>query len=306
VIPASGGTARQLTFDHQPTYGVAWTADSRELVFASNRGIGGESLWRVATMGGAPRRLSATLDGSFYPSISREGNRLVYTESFRDTNIYAYAGPGFESRPVPGRFGESKGLILSSRREDSPSISPEGDRIASVSKRTGNEEIWVCDRDGKRPVQLTSFKGPSTGTPRWSPDGCGIAFDSVAAGNPNIYVIDAGGGTPRRLTTGPSGNFIPCWSSDGKWIYFKSDRSGSDQIWKISSEGGAATQLTRLGASEPLAWLHGKLVHFTKRPWGTIWTVPVEGRIEKPLPELKSFDRISRSWGKSRFGTILT
>ncbi|MFZ0590475.1 MAG: protein kinase [Bryobacteraceae bacterium] len=297
VIPARGGIARQLTFDREPTYGAAWTADSREIVFASNRGIGGESLWRIPANGGVPRRVSATLQGSFYPSISRQGNRLVYTESFKDTNIYAYSGPGFGSQSAPGRFGEAKGLVLSSRRDDSPSISPDGERIAFVSKRTGNEEIWICDRNGERLVQLTSFKGPGTGTPRWSPDGRWIAFDSLAAGNPNIYVSDADGGTPRRLTTGPFSNFMPSWSPDGKWIYFKSDRSGSDQIWKIQAVGGGAIQITRGGACEGLASPDGKLVYFTKRAWGAIWTVPVDGGIEQPLRGLESFDRIFRSWG---------
>jgi eukaryotic-like serine/threonine-protein kinase len=297
VMPVRGGAAKQLTFDREPTYGAAWTADSREIVFASNRGIGGESLWRIPAKGGAPRRLSATLQGGFYPSISRQGNRLVYTESFKDTNIYAYMGPGFGSQSAPGRFGGATGLILSSRRDDSPSISPDGERIAFVSKRTGNEEIWVCDRNGGRLVQLTSFKGPGTGTPRWSPDGRWIAFDSLAASNPNIYVIDADGGTPRRLTTGPSGNFMPSWSSDGKWIYFKSDRSGTDQIWKIPAAGGAAIQLTRGGACEGFASPDGKLVYFTKRAWGAIWMVPVNGGPEMPLPGLEDFDRIFRSWG---------
>jgi eukaryotic-like serine/threonine-protein kinase len=297
VVPARGGTARQLTFDREPTYGAAWTADSREIVFASNRGIGGESLWRIAAKGGPPRRFSATPEGGFSPSISRQGDRLVYTESFKDTNIYAYEGPGFASLSAPGRFDGPQGLILSSRRDDSPSISPGGERIAFVSKRTGNEEIWVCDRNGGRLVQLTSFRGPGTGTPRWSPDGHWIAFDSLAAGNPDIYVIGADGGTPRRLTTGPSANFMPSWSPDGNWIYFKSDRSGSDQIWKIPAAGGAATQLTRGGGSEAFASPDGKLVYFTKHPWGAIWTVPVDGGPEKPLPELERFDRISRSWG---------
>ena len=302
VIAAHGGKARQLTFDREPTYGAAWTADSREIVFASNRGIGGESLWRIAVKGGAPTRLSATLQGGFYPSISRQGDRLVYTESFKDTNIYAYEGPGFGSRSIPGRFGGPKGLILSSRRDDGPSLSPGGERIAFVSKRTGNEEIWVCDRNGGRPVQLTSFKGPGTGTPRWSPDGRSIAFDSLAAGNPDIYTIDANGGTPRRLTTGPFGNFMPSWSPDGNWLYFKSDRSGSDQIWKIKAVGGAATQLTRAGASEGFASPDGKLVYFTKGAWGAIWMVPVDGGPEKPLPGLERFDKIFRSWGVSDKG----
>jgi eukaryotic-like serine/threonine-protein kinase len=297
VVPARGGAARQLTFDREPTYGAAWTADSREIVFASNRGVGGESLWRIAAEGGPPSRFSATPEGGFYPSISRQGNRLVYTESFKDTNIYAYEGPGFAKSSTPAHFDGPKGLILSSRRDDSPSISPGGERMAFVSKRTGNEEIWVCDRDGGRLVQLTSFKGPGTGTPRWSPDGHRIAFDSLAAGNPDIYVMSANGGASRRLTTGPSGNFMPSWSPDGKWIYFKSDRSGSDQIWRIPAEGGAATQLTYRGASEAFASPDGKLVYFTKGTWGAIWTVPVDGGPEKPVPELERYDRIFRSWG---------
>jgi Tol biopolymer transport system component len=297
VVPAHGGTVRQLTFDREPTYGAAWTADSREIVFASNRGIGGESLWRIPITGGAPRRLSTTLQGGFYPSISRQGSRLVYTESFKDTNIYAYDGPGFANRSAPGSFGGPKGLILSSRRDDSPSISPAGDRIAFVSNRTGNEEIWVCDRNGGRLVQLTSFKGPGTGTPRWSPDGHWIAFDSLSAGDSNIYVIGADGGAPRRLTTGRSSNFMPSWSAEGKWIYFKSDRSGNDQIWKIPFTRGAATQLTRGGACEAFASPDGKLVYFTKHGWAAIWTVPVDGGPEKPLAGLERFDKIFRSWG---------
>ncbi|MBV8819805.1 MAG: serine/threonine-protein kinase, partial [Acidobacteriaceae bacterium] len=286
VVPARGGAARQLTFDHEPTYGTAWMADSREIVFASNRGSGGESLWRVAATGGTPRPLlTRPQGGGFNPSISRQGNRLMYTESFRDTNIYVYGGPGFESRSVPGPFSGPKGLILSSRRDDSPSISPDGERIAFVSRRTGNEEIWVCDRNGGQLAQLTSFKGPGTGTPRWSPDGHWIAFDSLAAGNPNIYVIKAEGGTPVRLTGGPSGNFMPSWSFDGKWIYFKSDRSRSDQLWRVPATGGAASQVTRSGASEAFPSPDGKLVYFTKRPWGPIWTVPVDGGPEEPLRE---------------------
>ena len=302
VVRARGGPARQLTFDRQPTYGEAWTTDSKEIVFSSNRGNGGESLWRIPVIGGAPRRLSATLQGGFYPTISRQGNRLVYSESFKDTNIYASDGPGFARRFVPGRLSAPRGLILSSRRDDSPSISPTDDRIAFVSTRTGNEEIWVCERSGGRPVQLTAFGGPATGTPRWSPDGRSIAFDSLAAGNPDIYVINAEGGAPRRLTGGPFSNFMPSWSPDGKRIYFKSDHSGSDQIWSIPAGGGSPTQLTHGGACEAFASPDGKLVYFTKRGWGAIWTVPADGGAEKPVPELERFDRIFRSWGVVKQG----
>lgn len=297
VVPAGGGRVRQLTFDRQPTYGAAWTSDSREIVFASNRGVGGESLWRISLAGGTPRQLSATLEGAFYPSISRHGNRLVYTESFQDTNIYAYQGTGFGNRANPGRFSGPKSFIISSRRDDSPSISPDGERVAFISRRTGNEEVWVANRNGMSPIQLTSFRGSGTGTPRWSPDGRSIAFDSLAAGNPNIYVIAAEGGKPNRLTTGTAGNFMPAWAPDGKWIYFKSNRSGSDQIWRIPASGGPETQLTHGGASEGIPSPDGKLIYFTKAAWGAIWTVPVGGGVENPFRGLEAFNNIFRSWG---------
>src|SRR5215469_1130150 len=297
VVPARGGTERQLTFDSQPTYGATWTADSREIVFSSNRARGGESLWRIPLTGGVPRRLAATFEGAFYPALSRKGTRLVYTTSFKDTNIYASDGAGFGGRSAPDRFGEPTALITSSRRDDSPSISPKGDRIAFVSRRTGDEEIWVCDRDGGHAIQLTSFTGPATGTPRWSPDGHWLAFDSIAAGNPNIYVISADGGSARKVTSGSYGNYMPSWSADGTRIYFKSDRSGSDQIWSIRADGGAANQITRGGGCEALASPDGRLLYYTPRGWSAIWSVPADGGPEEPVPELQRYDRIFRSWG---------
>ncbi len=302
VVSANGGPERQLTFDQQPTYGAAWTADSREIVFSSNRSRGGETLWRIPAAGGTPRRLSATLAGAFYPAISKAGNRLVYTESFLDTNIYSSEGSGFDSRPAPGRFGKTSALIRSSRRDDSPSISAGKNRIAFVSRRTGNEEIWRCELDGSNPIQLTSFGGPATGTPRWSPDGSRIAFDSIAAGAPNIYIMDADGKVPRRLTNEPFSHYMPSWSADGKRIYFKSDRSGSDQIWSVSAEGGPLTQITRGGGCEALPSADGKILYYTNHGWGAIWTVPVEGGPEKPVAELQQFDRIFRSWGVVKEG----
>ena len=296
-MPATGGIAKRLTFDREPTYGAAWTANGRELVFASNRGTGGESLWRIAARGGPARRLSPTLEGGFYPSISRDGKGLVYTQASKDTNVLAIEGTGFQGSKIPGPFGDPKGLILSSRRDDSPSISPRGDRIAFVSKRTGNEEIWLCDSNGSHLKELTFFKGPGTGTPRWSPNGQVIAFDSLAAGNPDIYLIDAAGGKPQRLTTGPFNNFMPSWSPDGNWLYFKTNRSGSDQIWRISRDGSSARQLTRGGATEAFASPDGKLVYFTKHAWGAIWCVPAEGGLEQSVPELAPYDKIFRSWG---------
>ena len=46
-----------------------------------------------------------------------------------------------------------------------PQFSPDGTKIVFSSARSGNYEIWVCDREGRNPVQLTSFNGPELGSP---------------------------------------------------------------------------------------------------------------------------------------------
>ena len=127
--------------------------------------------------------------------------------------------------------------LSSTQREmnSAPEFSPDGKRIAFMSNRSGNWEIWVCDSDGSNPVQLTSFRGASVIFPRWSPDGGRIAFDSDAEGDGefHIWVTSANGGKPRRMTTDPANDGNPSWSRDGQWIYFDSHRTGEQQVWKI-------------------------------------------------------------------------
>jgi dipeptidyl aminopeptidase/acylaminoacyl peptidase len=142
-------------------------------------------------------------------------------------------------------------------------------------------EIWICDSEGLNPIQLTSFGGAHTGTPRWSPDSHQIAFDSRPEGHADIYVISADGGKPRRLTTETSEDVVPSWSTDGRWIYFGSKRSGDWQIWKIQAEGGDAVQVTKKGGFAALESPDGKFVYYSNGP---LWRIPVGGGAETPVP----------------------
>jgi dipeptidyl aminopeptidase/acylaminoacyl peptidase len=128
----------------------------------------------------------ANLRGLVHLSIPRQGGRLAFSDYLLDTNIYLRAGPGFQGTAVPGPFGDPAGVIMSSRSDHSPAISPNGEQIAFVSGRSGHEEIWMSRRDGGQAVSLTSLESGAIGTPRWSPDGQWIAFDSSAGGTPAI------------------------------------------------------------------------------------------------------------------------
>ncbi len=271
VAPVSGGEPRRLTSDNRQMWGLDWTADGREIVFSSIRG-GSFSLWRIPAIGGTPEPLAVGGDYAQFPSASRQGNRLAYTQTSFDVNIWKFE--------VPDSMGKSASpteVISSTRDDHGPQISPDGKRIAFDSARSGSYEVWVCEADGSNPIQLTSFGG---GDPRWSPDGRQIVFESRAESHyANIYVINAEGGTPRRLTTDSSAHVVPNWSRDGRWIYFTSNKSNGEdwQLWKMPAEGGQAVQVTQHGGMAAVESSDGKFIYYAKFSDPGIWRMPVEG-----------------------------
>ena len=191
-------------------------------------------------MGGHPQKLQFGQNATA-PAVARVGARLAYAQqnSWRNQlNIWRLdLGAPDKAKNAPVK------VISSSRGQEEPRISPDGKRIAFLSARSGNPEIWVADSDGSDLIQLTSFGGPTTGTPRWSPDSRRIVFDSRASGHVELYVVDADGGPARRLPTDTPDASDPSWSHDGRWIYFfvSEQKKG---IWKVPAEGGTAIQLT--------------------------------------------------------------
>jgi Tol biopolymer transport system component len=237
VMPTAGGEAQRLTEDGRWVAGLAWSADGRRIVFSSRK-TGPFSLWSIPASGGGAQPVALSGTDAYSPHIARQVPRLVYVRNKINKNLW---------RVKPGEGG-AKELIGSTRTSFQPDYSPDGTRIAFASDRTGSYEIWVADGEGHQPMQITSFGGPQTGSPRWSRDGRWIAFDSRPDGHSDIYVVNAGGGEPRRLTNESAEDRTPFWSPDGRWVYFVSNRSGTNQIWRVPFEGGKASEVTRSGA----------------------------------------------------------
>jgi len=226
TAPVAGGEPERLTFDAKDINGLAWTADGQEIIFSSNRG-GAQGLWRIAANGGTAEPIAASGQNAHTLTISPDGRRLAYAEYVDELNIERIEIPGSPNQKVvPSK------LIASTKNDADGYFSPDGKRIAFASDRSGTYEIWVCDSDGRNPVQLT-FLESGSGTPNWSPDGKQIAFDARPEGNSDVFVVSAAGGTPKTMTAESSEDFMPSWSRDGRWLYFGSTRSGVQEIWKI-------------------------------------------------------------------------
>ena len=280
--PFASGTAYKMSKSSQPFAGLTW-ANNREIVFARiTGGSGTGSLWRMASDGNSePQPVAGAVDGALEPAISHPPNgpaRLAYVRWMTDTNIWGME-IAVEGNGRVRTLREPAAVIASTRADQSPQISPDGKRIAFVSERDGYLEIWVSAIDGSNPSQLTTLKGPRSGSPKWSPDGRQIVFDSLASGNNDIWVAGSEGGSARQITKEPSNDARPSWSRDGRWIYFRSDRSGSQQIWKIPAAEPytPATQVTRNGGFEAVESMDGSLLYYVKPDRRGLWSVGVEG-----------------------------
>jgi TolB protein len=79
-----------------------------------------------------------------------------------------------------------------------PAWSPDGRKIAFVSDRNGNSEVYVMNAKGNGQRNLT--RNPAfDADPAWSPDGRKIAFASKRDGEYGIYVMNVDGSGQRRL-----------------------------------------------------------------------------------------------------------
>ncbi|MCY4278626.1 MAG: Tol-Pal system beta propeller repeat protein TolB [Gammaproteobacteria bacterium] len=99
--------------------------------------------------------------------------------------------------------GEQRLLARFQGINTSPVFSPDGTRLALVSSRDGNPEIYTLDLSNPSSdaslVRLTRHQAIDT-EPDWLADGSGIVFTSDRGGQPQIYLYDFSSVRPERLT----------------------------------------------------------------------------------------------------------
>ena len=296
VLPLSGGEPRQLTTDKASIFGMAWTSNA-DLLLSSDRG-GTVRLWRLSAKPSAPSMVAYDMAGedARFPSLSRSGTatapRLAYQRLVENLDIRRaeITGEGSSQQVVTS----SQPFIASTKSEDHPQYSPDGTKIAFVSRRSGTYEIWLSASDGSNPVRLTSMSGPVLVGPQWSPDGRRIAFFATTgpSGRYLTYVMDADGGRPSRLTRSEGElEALPAWSRNDRSMYLTSGRSGSLQIWKLPLDGGEPVQLTKGGGAEASESPDGRIVYYTKvaEIGPGLWRVPVDGGEEERVLESVRF-----------------
>jgi Tol biopolymer transport system component/DNA-binding winged helix-turn-helix (wHTH) protein len=250
-----------------------WSADGHAILFATGP-YTQPILWKIsADERDSPVRLG---ESGWNPAVSRKGRRLAYERMIRNLSVWEMnlSNPAEKQVLIP--------LASSTDQGPGPQFSPDGKKLAYMSDQSGTLEIWVSDRDGRNPHQLTMVGG--AGSPRWSPDSKAIVFDAHDA----IFVVKIDDMALRTVVKDQFENLCPSWSRNGKWIYFASSRTGRFEVWRVREEGGTPLQLTLRGGHAALESLDGKYVYYAKTSYANpeIWRMPANGGEEKMISPL--------------------
>lgn len=130
-----------------------------------------------------------------------------------------------------------------------PAVSPDGNRIAFSSDRSGVPMIYIMNADGSNQKRVT-FSGKYNSTPAWSPDGSRIAFAGWDDDHYDIFTMNTDGSNMVRITSARkkngkwSQNESPVFSPDGRLLLYTSDRSGSHQLYISNLDGSEERRIT--------------------------------------------------------------
>ncbi len=264
-------TVHVITDDHSNIDSIAWAADGKSILFSSNRG-GKFALWKMRLSGHEPERLPFGTEDAFQPAVSGDGKKLAYTQGSAVWSIVRLTAD------------HAAGPVLSSTQQDSaPSLSPDSERFAFQSQRSGSQEIWTARADGSDLRQITHQGGQLTGSPAWSHTGNDVLLDSRVGGHSHIFLIPASGGAARQLTSGDANDIVPRWSQDDATVYFRSNRGGRWQLWRVPLAGGDPQPVTTGDGIAPQESLDGRLLYYTRGGEDGLWSVPLAGGAEKQV-----------------------
>ncbi len=132
---------------------------------------------------------------------------------------------------------------LTNTSDYSPVWSPNAHKLAFLSDRDGNPEVYVMNTDATEQQRLTQTQSSEYDI-AWAPDGRKIAYVSERDGNAEIYVVDIRSGETSRLTRNNVRDDQPVWSRDSKQIAFVSYLDGDGEIVVMDANGRNQKRLT--------------------------------------------------------------
>jgi len=206
VVPTSGGEAKQITTNSAYDTDPMWTADGKEIIFASYREKG-KDIYKISEKGGSPVRLTSHPANETPLSVLEDGS-ILYTAAIQQDATYGDF-PGNAQLYILGKDG-GRPQQVTSLPISALSVNKEGTIIY---------EDWKGYEDALRKHHTSSVTRD-------------IWAYTPAAGEKKFSINGQGSFTKLSGFKGEDRN--PVFDADGKTFYYLSEADGTINVYKSS------------------------------------------------------------------------
>lgn len=209
TIQADGSGLRKLTSGKADDEQPRWSKDGRQIVFISNRD-GHSQLYLMNADGSRQQRVTNGSDEDYIPDLSPKGDQIIFVAG---EQTFIIRTDGAERRRLSDggdnlRWSPDGKKILFTKSDSIPEDVRDGmakmsreERLKVIAKRDGSAEIFIMNRDGSAPRNLTNNNTRDFGA-EWSQDGKTIYFLSERDGPLSVYAMNASGSSVRKIADG--------------------------------------------------------------------------------------------------------
>ena len=227
TVPAAGGQAKQITSNAAYDTDPLWTADGKEIVFASYREKG-KDIYKVSAEGGAPTRLTSHPANETPLAVLKDGSILFSANIQQDAEYGDF--PGNAQIYIIGKDG-GRATQVTSLPVSSLSVNAEGTVIY---------EDWKGYEDALRKHHTSSVTRD-------------IWVYRPAAGGETLSINGQGSFTRLSKYAGEDRN--PVFAADGDTFYYLSEADGTFNIYKSSLSSPDKTVQLTFGKGNPVRHL---------------------------------------------------
>ena len=235
-IPVKGGTPVQVTRHADGSlFWPSMSSDGKVIVYEAGFGI-----WKLDV--GTGRTSEITID---ITTDEKDNEDRVVTVTDEVDNFDISPSGRRAAISVRGQI-----LTIATERGDITRVNPDpmasrnqlpkwsfdGKWIAFQSDRSGRDEIWISDPEGRTPRKVTDLDNEK-GAPIWTPDSKSLLY---VAGGKRLYNYSIADGKAAVVTTTDTGRIgSVSVSPDSKWIAVaKQDRTLRSHVYIVPAGGG--------------------------------------------------------------------